>query len=152
VYTGQINASLRLRAEPHDVAGALQLAGALSTDAAAARLQPLRLALQLEGGALPGGRGALNYNGGLAFAEDGALEIAPFTLQGLGVQAAGRGALCATGAAGATGSAGRRFAPIAEALRAALRRGRFASGAHCQSLRCSARCQGGAPLRDWRAL
>jgi len=88
---GEINASLQLRAEPHDVTGALQLAGALSTDAAAARLQPLRLALQLEGGALPGGRGALNYNGGLAFAEDGALEIAPFTLQGLGVQAAGSG-------------------------------------------------------------
>lgn len=88
---GELNASLRLRAEPHDVQGALQLAGALSTHAAAARLQPLRLALQLEGGALPGGRGALNYDGGLAFAEDGALEIAPFTLQGLGVQAAGSG-------------------------------------------------------------
>lgn len=88
---GELNASLRLRAEPHDVQGALQLAGALSTHAAAARLQPLRLALQLEGGALPGGRGALNYDGGLAFAKDGALEIAPFTLQGLGVQAAGSG-------------------------------------------------------------
>lgn len=88
---GELNASLRLRAAPHHVKGALQLAGALSTDAAAARLQPLHLALQLEGSALPGGRGALNYDGGLALAEDGALEIAPFTLQGLGVQAAGSG-------------------------------------------------------------
>lgn len=88
---GEFNASLHLRAEPHEVKGALQLAGALSTYAAGARLQPLRLALQLEGGALPGGRGALNYDGGLALAEDGALEIAPFTLQGLGVQAAGSG-------------------------------------------------------------
>jgi len=88
---GEMNASLLLRAAPHNVKGALQLEGALSTNAAEARLQPLRLALQLEGGALPGGSGALNYSGGLAFAKNGALEIAPFTLQGLGVQAAGSG-------------------------------------------------------------